>query len=275
MWQKIRRIGIEIYAFVTAPFVLKNCLSMLGVMTGLLILTLWWLKCYTHHGESVETPDFIGLNFREASKKARSRDFNVNISDSLYVPGKAPGEVLMQNPKPGSRVKESRTIYFTISKNNPDIVKLPDLTGGDDYDLYSKKLSRLGVKPRIVARISDPRLEPNTIVAIVHKGDTITRKIKYGYSIEMGATLDFVVSDATRTTVNTPDCVCQTFDAAKFLLQTAGLTLGTVIPDGTVTDKESAYVWKQTPKFEPEGIMRTGETVDLYLTANKPATCPQ
>jgi len=246
---------------------------MVGAMVGLLILTLWWLKCYTHHGESAETPNFVGANFREAARKARAHDFNVAISDSMYVQGKPPGEVLAQNPKAGSRVKESRTIYFTVTKNNPDIVKLPDLTGGDDYDLYSRKLSRLGLKPRIVARIADPRLEPNTIVNVVYRGDTITRKIKYGFSLEMGSTLDFVVSDATRTTVNIPDCVCQTFDAAKFLLQTAGLSLGTVIPDGTVTDQESAYVWKQSPKFDAAGTMRTGETVDLYLTNTKPSTC--
>ena len=274
MWQKIRRLGVELYAFFTAPFVLKNCLSMTGVLFGLLVLTFWWLKCYTHHSERIATPDFVGNSFREASKKARARDFNVAISDSVYVPGKPPGEVLSQNPRAGSMVKESRTIYFTVAKNNPDIVRLPDLTDGDDYDLYSRKLGRLGLKPRIVARVADPRLEPNTIVSIIHPGDTITRRVRAGYDIEMGATLDFVVSEATRTTVEIPDCVCQTFDASKFLLQTLGLNTGAIIPDATVTDRESAYVWKQTPRYDPAGTMRTGETVDLYLTAQKPATCP-
>ena len=116
MWQKLRRLGVELYAFFTAPFVVKNCLSMIAAFLGLLVLSVWWMKCYTHHGSSVQVPDFEGMGFREAARKARARDFSVAVSDSLYLPGKAPGEVLAQNPKAGSRVKESRTIYFTIAK---------------------------------------------------------------------------------------------------------------------------------------------------------------
>lgn len=273
MWQKIRRFGVELYAFLTAPFVVRNCLSMIGVMFGLLLLTLWWLKCYTHHGKSMQVPDYTGMSYREAARKARSRDLSVAVSDSIYVPGKPPGEVLAQNPGAGSRVKTGRTIYFTVTKNNPDLVTLPDLSGGDDYDLYSRKISRLGLKPRIVARLADPKLSPNTIVAIIYRGDTITRQIRRGYKLEMGATLDFVVSEETLTTVNIPDCGCITFDEAKFLLQSSGLNVGAVIVDGTVTDQPNAYVDRQSPKFDPNGTMRRGESIDLYLTQEKPQHC--
>lgn len=275
MWQKIRRFGVELYAFLTAPFVVKNCLSMLGVMTGLLIVTLWWLKCYTHHGKSMQVPNYVGMSFRDAAKKARARDLGVAVSDSVYVPGKAPGEVLAQNPKADSRVKEGRTIYFTVTKNNPDLVTLPDLSGGDDYDLYSRKISRLGLKPRIAARLADPKLSPNTIVAIVYRGDTITQKIRRGYKLEMGATLDFVVSEETQTTVNIPDCGCITFDEAKFLLQTSGLNVGAVILDGTVLDQPNAYVDRQSPKYDANGTVRRGESVDLYLTQERPQRCQE
>lgn len=273
MWQKLRRLGVELYAFFTAPFVVKNCLGMIAAFLGLLVLSVWWMKCYTHHGSSVKVPNFEGMGFREAARKARAHDFSVAVSDSLYLPGKAPGEVLSQNPKSGSRVKESRTIYFTIAKNNPDLVTLPDLSGGDDYDLYSRKLSRLGLKPRIVARVADPKLSPNTIVAILHQGDTITQLVRQGYRMEMGTTLDFVVSEETLTTVNIPDCTCITFDEARFLLQTSGLNVGAVIPDGTVTNKGSAYVDRQSPRYDPNGIIRRGESIDLYLTQERPQHC--
>lgn len=273
MWQKLRRLGVELYAFFTAPFVVKNCLGMISAFLGLLVLSVWWMKCYTHHGSSVQVPDFVGMGIREAARKARSHDFSVAVSDSLYLPGKAPGEVLAQNPKSGSRVKESRTIYFTIAKNNPDLVTLPDLSGGDDYDLYSRKLSRLGLKPRIVARVADPKLSPNTIVAILYQGDTITQLVRQGYRMEMGTTLDFVVSEETLTTVNMPDCTCITFDEARFLLQTSGLNVGAVIPDGTVTNKGSAYVDRQTPRYDPNAIIRRGESIDLYLTQERPQHC--
>ncbi len=271
MWPRIRRLGVELYAFFTTPFVLKNCLGMLGMMAGLLMLMFWWLKCYTNHGDSTQVPSYKGMSFREAARKARSRDFGVAVSDSLYVEGKPPGEVVEQDPKPGSRVKEGRTIYFTVTKNNPDIIKLPELFGSDDYELYSRKLSRLGLKPRIVARIPDPKVGANIIIAVVYRGDTITHKTRAGVPVEMGATIDFIVSEEVTLTVNIPECVGQTLDAAKFLIQTSELSVGTIIPDGTVEkDDNEAYVYRQSPKYNPDGTMRKGEQIDLYITKNPP-----
>ena len=76
----------------------------------LLVLTLWWLRCYTNHGESIEVPNFVGSSYKEALRIAKAKDFNVAITDSIYLEGKLPGEVLTQNPKAKSFVKEGRTI---------------------------------------------------------------------------------------------------------------------------------------------------------------------
>ncbi len=273
MWQRIRRFGVEIYCFLTAPFVVKNCLSMLGVVGFILTLTFWWMKCYTNHGESTQVPDYRGMHIVEAARKAVRRDFRIEISDSVYIPGRRPGQVILQDPPAESRVKKGRTIYFTVTKINPDIVKLPRLEGSDDYDLYSRKCVRLGLKPRVAARIADPKLEPNTIVAVIYRGDTITGDIRYGYSVEMDAVIDFVVSEQVATTVNVPDCVCMTFDAAKFMIAATNLTVGSVINDGSVTDEESAFVWRQNPVFTEGATMRVGEQIDLYLTQEMPAAC--
>ncbi len=273
LWQRIRRFGLELYCFFTAPFVVRNCLSMLAMAGMLLLLSLWWLKCYTDHGKSVQVPAFEGLSFREAARKARVGDFNLVVNDSVYLPGKAPGEVLRQNPKANSRVKQGRTIYCTVAKNNPDIVRLPDLSGGDDYDLYSRKCLRLGLKPRISARVPDPKIEPNTVIGVLYRGDTITRKLREGYNVEMGAALDLIVTEAANEMVNVPNCLCKTFGEAQFLLTTSQLSLGSVIADGTVTNRESAFVYRQTPKFGPEEQKKIGEQVDLYLTQERPSAC--
>ncbi len=274
IWEKLRRIGVELYAFFTAPFVVRNCLSMIALTSVVLLFTFWWLKCYTHHGEKMEIPDFAGMLFRDAAKKARSQDFRVVINDSTYIAGKAPGIIIAQNPAAGSLVKDGRTIYFTITKSNPDIVKLPELAGADDYDLYARKLSRMGLNPRIVSRVSDPRYtEPNIIMAVLHNNDTITQKIKRGYSVEMGTIIDFVVSDQVSQTAHIPKCECETLGTAKFLIQSSKLSIGKIIPDGTVTDEETAYVYRQTPPYDENGIMRSGETVDLYITQDEPQKC--
>ena len=273
MLNTLRRLGLEFYAFFTAPFVVRNCLGMLGAFALFLIITLWWLRCYTNHGESLEVPSYVGMSYREAARKASNRNFEVSVSDSIYMPGKPPGEVISQNPEPESRVKEGRTLYFVVTKNNPDIIILPNLVGSDDYDLYSRKLSRLGLKPRIFQRIPEPRLEPNTIVEVMYRGDTITDQIRRGFKVEMGAPIDFVVSERVTLNVSIPDCVCQTYDAAKFLIQASNLSVGAVVKDASVTDELNAYVWRQTPAYDANGTLRVGEQVDLYITQQRPARC--
>lgn len=272
IWLKIRRIGFELYCFFTAPFVVRNCLGMMAFLAGLFLLTFWWLKCYTNHGESLQVPSYIGMGLKEATKKARQRDFEVVVNDSIYEPGKPPGVVLRQNPEPESRVKQGRTIYFTVAKNNPDIVTLPELAGSDDYDLYSRKCSRLGLKPRIAARVADPA-EPNTIIQVLYRGDTITQEISRGFRVEMGATIDFIVSEQVTMTVAIPDCYCQTYDAAVFLITSSNLNVGSIYENATVTDRQTAYVYKQSPAFDPNGTLRVGEQITLYLTQEKPVDC--
>jgi beta-lactam-binding protein with PASTA domain len=268
LWQKLRRFGVELYAYLTDFFVVKNYLTMLALVGGLLLMVFWWLKCYTNHGESVQVPSYVGMNFREAARKAKSRNFNVAVSDSIYEVGKAPGIILSQDPKPQSRVKEGRTIYFIVTKNNPDIIKLPSLVGSDDYDIYSRKISRLGIKPRVIARVPDPA-EPNTILQIIYRGDTITRKVA-GFALAKGETLDFVVSEAVTLTVSVPDCLCQSLDAAKFLIQSSDLSVGAIHADASVTDPETAYVYRQRPNYGPNETMRKGEQVDLWITQQWP-----
>lgn len=275
IWQKLRRLGVELYAYLTDFYVVKNYLTMLTLVGGILLMTFWWLKCYTNHGESVQVPSYVGMNFSEASRKAKSRNFNVAVSDSIYEVGKPPGIILSQDPKPQSRVKEGRTIYFTVTKNNPEIIKLPNLVGSDDYDLYSRKLGRLGIKPRIIARVADPVAEANTIIAVIYRGDTIPNHRVEGFQVEMGATLDFVVSEAVTLTVSIPNCECQTLDAAKFLIQASDLSVGQIIPDASVTDPETAYVQRQRPKYGPEETMRKGEQVDLWITQERPKFCDE
>lgn len=271
IWQTIRRIGLEIYCFLTAPLVVKNCLGMLTFSGLLLLLSLWWMKCYTNHGESLEVPSFVGMTYKEAVRNAKSRNFETAITDSIYMEGKAPGEVISQSPKAKSQVKEGRTIYLTIVKSSADMVTLPPLAGNDDYDLYARQCARLNVKTRVSARVQNARLEPNTIVAVIHRADTVTNLLRRGYKVEMGATLDFVVSEAATNEVTAPDIVCMTYDEARFILSSSGLSEGQVFKDGSVDDPSTAWVWKQTPA--PGSTLITGQALDIYLTQEAPQGC--
>ncbi len=245
---------------------------MITFVGGLFLLSIWWLKCYTNHGESIEVPQITGLNYREALRTARSSNLDIAITDSLYLEGKAPGEVLSQNPKAKSQVKEGRTIYVTIVKSSADMVILPNLASNDDYEMYARQCARLNVKTRVSARVPSSKLEPNVILAVIQRADTITHLLRRGHKVEMGTILDFVVTEAVSADLTVPEFTCLTFDEAKFLLGNSPLTLGQIIKDGTVTDAASAYIWKQQPAPSTTGIV-PGQTIDLYLTQQPPQGC--
>lgn len=273
MWQRLRHLGIEIYCFLTAPLVVKNCLGMMGLVFGFFALTFWWLSCFTHHGERIEVSNYDKMSFRDAEKKADRNGFRVAVSDSVYRVGVPMGRVVQQSPAPGSRVKENRTIYLTVTKNNPDVVKMPDLSGTDDYEQYAKKLSRLDLRPRILARVANEKLEPNTILDVLVKGDTVTDRLRKDFYVDKGTVIDLIVSQKETTTIGIPDFVCHTLDEAKFLLTANNLSIGSVIAGTDVTDKSTAWVWRQSPRFDPKGIVRAGQPIDLYLVQNRPKGC--
>jgi beta-lactam-binding protein with PASTA domain len=262
---------MEVYCFLTAPMVVKNCLGMLTFLGTFLLITTWWLQCYTQHGEQAEVPNFVGMTYKEAIRSPKARPFRLAIADSVFIEDKAPGEVISQQPKSKSAVKEDRTIYLTVVKSNPDLVPLPPLAGNDDYTIYSRQCNRLNIKTRISAKVPDDRLEPNTILEVIYKRDTITHLLGSQYKIEMGTVLDFVVTDKADSNLMVPDLVCLSLKEAKFILLSSGFSIGNLVKSASVTDESSAWVWKQFPLPESPGAQDL--TIDLYLTQELPSRC--
>jgi beta-lactam-binding protein with PASTA domain len=247
---------------------------MIAAVVGFVALTLWFLKCYTNHGESLQVHNYIGMRLKEARKMAENRSFHIVITDSIFIVGKEPGVVLEQNPKPLSRVKEDRSIYLTITSAVADFVMLPNITGGnDDYDRFYKKITGLDVKGQVIDHRFDARLEPNTILEVIYNGDTITNQLNTGFKVPKGSMLSFIVSSREGSTVTLPDLVCKQFDAAKFIVSNYSLNIGTIVRDATVSDDAKAYIWKQEPAFEEGKTIRVGEQINLYLTQKVPDGC--
>ena len=273
-WVKIKYWGIETFRFLTSGIFLRNFLGVITLFAVLLFISFWWMRCYSKHGESLQVHNYIGMDLNDAISKANKKSFDIVISDSIFLPDKAPNLVLDQNPQPLSRVKENRKIYLTVTKSNPDLVTLPDLLGGnDDYKTYSRKLERLRVKSKITSRRFSNKLEANTILEVIYQGDTITEKLEDGLKAQMGSTVEFIVTEKSGGQVNIPNLLCQKYDAAQFLIGNYNLNIGSVIPDGTVTNKETAYIWKQVPAYQVGRKIGIGQQVDLFLTQYKPDNC--
>ena len=267
---KVTYYAVEFWHFVRSLAFWKNFGGIAAMMTALFTCIFWLMTCYTNHGTSFQVDKYVGMRTTEAVSAAERKSFDVEISDSIYRQGVPPGMVIDQSPKPFSRVKENRTIYLTVTRFTADMVTLPDIYGNDDFHQYSRKVSTIGIVCRIVSRQLDTKLSDETILKVMHKGEDITEKLAKGYKIEMGSTLDFVVSQTTNDQRNTPDIVCSTFDAAQFMLSTSNLTLGDI--EGSVRDRPTAYVWKQDP--EAGTPVAVGSPVTLFITQEKPEACP-
>ncbi|MBK7477711.1 MAG: PASTA domain-containing protein [Haliscomenobacter sp.] len=263
----------DFWFFISSAIFLKNLVALIllgGVSFLLLNASLNW---YTHHGQSVEVQDYRGMSFREAKRKARARSFDVVVNDSVYIVGKAQNTILDQIPKPASRIKKNRNIYLTISSGTPPEVPLPNLVGGnDDYEQYSKKLSRLGINARIKTREFNADLEDNTILYLIYDGQRISAAdLKRGVNVPKGSTIDFVVSIRNTGTVDIPNLVCLTYEEAAFLLRSSQLVVGSVFAPGEASS--GLFVYKQEPEFVAGLKLNVGEQVNLYLTETRPEGC--
>jgi len=254
----------------------KNLALIILFLIACALLTFTWLRRYTHHNQRLELPDYIGMDFEQATKNAKDNDFRIVILDSIHVVGKPGNVILQQNPSPGSMVKENRTVYVTTTKRSADKIafsRIPILYG-KNYNLKKRELLQsFEIQSEVVGEKYDSG-EPGHILAVLYEGDTISdyRGRNNDALIDKGGKLSFIVSKNTGGELPIPDLVCLTYAEAKFLLANSGLNLGEVITDGIVGITDSAYVSGQVP--DPgEGTILMGNEIKLSLSENKPVFC--
>ena len=104
---------------------LLNLLAMVVVGALIIVGALYLLDVYTHHGEAVKVPDLSGMTLSEAQTAVRSMDLDLEIVDSIYTEGMAPGVILKTTPGPGSIIKKHRTIFLTTNTTIVEQVVMP------------------------------------------------------------------------------------------------------------------------------------------------------
>ena len=106
------------------------------------------LKLYTHHGESVEVPDFTNRSIKDVKRMCDERSLLFLVHDSVYQEDMERGAVFLQSPPPGFKVKEGRKIYLTVNAAVPPKVEMPRLC---DIDIRSAQsiVEAIGLKLNI------------------------------------------------------------------------------------------------------------------------------
>ncbi len=257
--------------------VAKHIAIILALILLLLIGALQWLKWYTHNGEKLVLPDYIDKPYVQAVDDAKERSFEIIITDSVFLVGKSGGLIINQNPRPGSEVKRKRKIYVTVTKTQADMISVANLPRlyGESYELKQQQLAKgYELESEIIDYIYDSG-QPDMIMEVKYRGKVIVDRQgrKDDFEIPKGGKLQFVLSKSSGGEFTMPDLVCKNYDQAKFLIENSLMTLGEVSTDGTVTDLNTAVVYRQDPPYSSGIQLIQGDTINLYLTKDLPPGC--
>lgn len=251
---------MKIREFFTGRTFLANLTLLVAIILVLFFGLNLAMRAYTHHGESLTVPDFKGMSLEEVGKNCNERGLRYMVKDSTFVQGAPVFTVVEQSPKALSKVKKNRTIYLTLSSDNPPKVKLPNL-----IDLTLPRatvlLNGFGLKTGEITYV--PGIAQNVVIRVLKNG----REIEPGTFISKGSTVDLVLEDGyTNSKVEVQELRGLTIEEANFTLSGFGLNLGAVVYDKAVKDTSRAIIYKQRPLPGEDKTMSQGESIDVWLT---------
>ena len=260
------------FTFITNRPFWVNLLVAAGIFLLLLLVFFGSLGLITKHNKNAKVPAVTGRNIEEAKRLLELQGFEVMVQDSVYLDNAERLSVIRQSPEADAVVKTNRTIYLTINRAIPPLVDMPDLRG---FSYLSAKLYLQSLGLKMGDTSYTPDIAKNAVKEQLLKG----KAVNPGTKIDMGSTIDFVLGSGVGTTeVTVPDLIGMTLAQARDYLSNLGLNISTINPEGTVTDKENAFVVKQSPDSftsQPDGSrtenkIRAGQLIDIWISATPP-----
>ena len=96
-----------------------------------------------------------------------------------------------------------------------------------------------------------------------------------GTKIKKGSSITLVLGDGIGyKPIPVPFLIGLNYQAAKLLLDSAGINFGAIVLDPTVQDTASAFIYKQSPTTSDEdGLpvsIRPGQLIDIWLQGTRP-----
>ena len=160
----------------TSRYLWGNLLAMGIVLASIGTGFYFFLDFYTYHGQTIEVPDVRGQSSEVAQRKLRAAGFQVEVSDTGYMPRLAGDLILDQQPLPGTPVKLNRVIYLTVNASSARTIALPDIADNCSLREAKMRLSAMGFKLGAVRRVTGDRDWVYSIEVAgktVHTGDRI------------------------------------------------------------------------------------------------------
>lgn len=105
----------------------KNLVSAAVIFVAIVMLILWLLDVYTHHGEAVTVPDVKHLQVNEAAPFFERANLRYKVVDSTHVKNAKPGSIVEITPPSGSKVKANRIIFLVANSFSVETFAVPEV----------------------------------------------------------------------------------------------------------------------------------------------------
>lgn len=177
-------------------------------------------------------PNLIGKNIDDIELKGKNLPIKI-VENPREFSERPAGEIFMQEPGSGKKIKRNRIVRVWVSKGSADLT-VPDVRGLEENDAKSIINSR-GLTVGNISTVSLPLPE----------GEVLATDPSIGSGILRGGRVSLLVNrNSNRSSVKMPDLLGYTLDEAKDILQENSLILG------TLTSKEF-------PGLEPGIVVET------------------
>ncbi len=222
------------------------------------------LAWYTRHGEVYLVPDFKGKTEQELIKEHYNQYFTLNVIDSMYDQKQAPGSIIMQNPLPGSEVKQGRNIYLTVVAKRPEMVEMPNLKNLS----LRQALVTLDEKGLPVATLNYvDYFAKNAVIDQYVYRDSLP--IDPGTKIPKGTSITLIVGKGNNPSqIPIPFIIGKKPQAAHYALHMASLNVGKeYFLDGN--DTAHARVYKTDPSELTNSLMNAGDSITIWYRSDE------
>jgi beta-lactam-binding protein with PASTA domain len=237
----------------------------LAIAIVIMVLSLWMvltsLDSFTRHGNVYIVPDLTGMSITQLKDKQYDDFFTFEIIDSVYNKSMGKGEVFMQSPLSGSKVKAGRHIYLTIVSEKPESVHMPNLKNLS----LRQALVTLEINDLLVGKLE--YVDYFAMNAVVEQLENY-QPIEPGKEILKGTIIDLQVGKGKTTSlVAIPMLIGKKMLEAKKAVHFAYLNIGNeYFMDGR--DTLNARVYKTNPLPLTKSSFPLGQKVDIWYRSD-------
>lgn len=233
-------------------------ISLVGIL--MVFATIKALDIYTDNGDFIIIPNLESCDADSLIFLSSQDYLQYAIIDSMYADERMPGTVVMQNPKPGAKVKSGRKVYLSIVARTPELVKMPNLV-----DLSIRRaidvLAYAHLKVERIEFADDIAL--NAVLTQMYQGDTIVPDTL----IPSGSSIKLIAGNGFRSNgFAVPFLIGKSPEKARELILKSSFNLGKI--DTLYENFETGWrVYEQTPHVDPQDPTTAfiGEKIDIKL----------